>query len=142
MESLGEKAKRKVVIDDCVTMIDEEVGSKGGLSGIAIKAAYKVVKGLKPGFIAEAVDGLLDDFCKNLQPIADEAVGKGLGIQKYFVDNRGKVADALLSITDERAKKTRHNVAKGAYEKLRGTAKKNVEEAVPRIGAVIEKHSK
>jgi len=141
LESLGNKTKRSAVIADCCTMIDQEVDSKGGLSGIAIKTAYKLVKGVKPGFIAEAVDGLLDDFCKNLQPFADEAIAKGVGIQKHFTDNRSRVADALLTITDERAKKTRHGVVKSGYEKLRGTAKKNVEEAVPRVGGVIQKHA-
>jgi hypothetical protein len=31
-------------------------------------------------------------------------------------------------------------LVKGTYEKLRGTAKKNVEAAVPRVGKLIEKH--
>ncbi len=37
--------------------------------------------------------------------------------------------------------KSPHGVVKGAYEKLRGTAKKNVEAAVPRLGRLIEKHA-
>jgi hypothetical protein len=32
-------------------------------------------------------------------------------------------------------------VVKATYERLRGTAKKNVEAAVPRLGRLIEKHA-
>jgi hypothetical protein len=32
-------------------------------------------------------------------------------------------------------------VVKGTYDKLRGTAKKNVEAAVPRLGKLIERHA-
>ncbi len=140
LESMAQSGKRKAVIDDCVTMIDEEVASKGGLSGLAVKAGYKVVKGFKPGFVPEAVDGLLDDFCNNLQGIADDATGQGKPISTFFVANRARVADALLAITDGRAARSRHAVVKSAYERLRPTAKKNVEEAVPRVGTLIEKH--
>ena len=138
-ETIADPTKRKEIIADCVTKIDQEVADKGGLSGLAVKASYKIVKGIKPGFIPETVDSLLDDFCKNLQPIADEAGRKGVSISKYFVDNRGSVADALLTITDERAQRSKRGVVRGAYEKLRGTAKRHVEEAVPRIGRMIEK---
>ena len=52
-----------------------------------------------------------------------------------------RVADALLTITDDKAKRSKSGMVKGTYEKLRGSAKKNVEAAVPRIGAMIEKHT-
>ena len=46
--------KRPKVVDDCVRIVDEEVDSKGGLSGLAIKGAYALVKAVKPGFITES----------------------------------------------------------------------------------------
>ena len=141
-DTLTDAARRKLIIADCVTMIDEEVAGKGGISGLGIKAGYKVVKGVKPGFIPEVVDNLLDDFCKNLQPLADEAESKGTSVSSFFVSNKSRVADALLAVTDGRAQKTKHGVVKSMYEKLRPTAKKNVEDAVPRVGTVIEKYTK
>jgi len=56
--------------------------------------------------------------------------------------SKGDVAEALLSITDERAKRATNNTAKAAYEKLRPTGKKHVEEAVPRLARMIEQHTK
>lgn len=139
---LSDASKRHALIADCQTVIDQEVDDKGGLSGIAIKTAYKVVKGIKPGFIKDAIDGLIDDFAKNLQPIVDEAEAQGKSVPDFFNANRGRVADAMLVITDERAKKSKHGVVKGTYEKLRPTAKKHTEEAVPRVGKLFEKYVK
>lgn len=141
-ETLVDSSKRKNIIQDCVLMIDEEVASKGGISGLAIKGSYRLVKGIKPGFIAETVDGLLDGFCKNLQPIVDDAKAKGEPVRSFFVANRTRVGNALLAVTDERAQKTRHNLIKSAYEKLRPSALRNVEDAVPRVGGVIEKYTR
>ena len=45
--------KRAQAIEDCVTLIDGEVKDKGGLSGMAIKAGYAVVNGVKPAFVKE-----------------------------------------------------------------------------------------
>ena len=141
-ETLNDPAKRKGLIADCCTMIDEEVAAKGGISGLAVKAGYKVVKGVKPGFVPDTVEHLMDDIAKNLQPIVDDAEAKGSSVSAFFKADPGRVADALLSITDERAKKSKHSTIKGAYERLRSTAKRNVEEAVPRVGALIEKYTK
>lgn len=139
---LSDASKRQALIADCQTVIDQEVDDKGGLSGMAIKAAYKVVKGIKPGFIKEAIENLLPDFAKNLQPIVDEAEAQGKSVPDYFNAHRGRVADAMLVITDERAKKSKHGVVKGTYEKLRPAAKKHTEEAVPRVGKLFEKYVK
>lgn len=139
VEILQEPAKRKAIIDECVVIIDQEVASKGGISGIAIKGGYKIVKGVKPGFIPESVDSLLDEFAKNLDPLIQEAQREGKPVAAHMTANRGTVADAMLAVTDGRAQRSRHGVVKGAYEKLRPSAKKHVEEAVPRVAAMIEK---
>ena len=141
-EALADTAKRKNIIADCVVVIDEEVADKGGLSGLAIKGAYKIVKGIKPTFITEAVDGLLDDFALRLDPLAKEAADKGAPVPSFFAANKSRVADALLAITDARAQRTRHSIVKGTYEKLRSSAKKNVEDAVPRVARLIDKHTR
>ena len=141
LEMFGAQPKRGMVIADCVTLIDQEVGDKGGISGIAIKTGYKVVKSFKPGFTAEAVDGFLDEFAKALQPIVDDARTESRPISTVFSANPGRVAEALLAITDARAQRSRLAAIKATYERLRGVAKKNVEEAVPRVGRLIEKHA-
>lgn len=147
VEKLTVPEKRKNVIGDCVALIDEEVKRKGGFSGAAIKLAFATVKAVKPGFLEEAVDHLLDDFARRLEPFyqshaqAAPAQGVRQTLPAHFAAQSGAVADALLGITDERAARAKNQTVKKAYEKLRPSAKKHVEEAAPGIGRLVEKHT-
>ena len=126
---------------DCCDLIDAEVKDKGGISGLAIKAGYGTVKGIKPGFVEKAVEDLLPEFAKALDPdLRRREVGQTSRSPTSSPPTRRRVADALLSITDAKAARAKSGVAKSAYDKLRGSAKKNVEQAAPRLGKLIEKH--
>lgn len=140
VDALTDEAKKPQIVKDCCSLIDEEVKDKGGISGLAIKAGYGAVKGIKPGFVEHAVEDLLPEFAKALDPIYADAKAQNKPVADFFASNASRVADALLAITDAKASRAKSGVAKGAYEKLRGSAKKNVEQAVPRLGKLIEKH--
>jgi hypothetical protein len=141
-ELFGDPSRRQDVVRDCCELIDQEVKDKSGLSGMAIKAGYAVVNGVKPTFVREAVDHLLDQFAERLDPIYQEAKGAGKPVAEHFVTNKGRVADALLAITDERAKRSKSGAVVKTYEKLRGSAKSNVEAAMPRLGALVAKYDR
>jgi hypothetical protein len=128
-------------VDDCLALIDAEVSDKGGLTGLAIKAGYKTIQGVKPGFVRQVVVDLLPEFATALDPLYQEAKSAGRNVREYLSANANRAADALLTITDEKAQRSRSGMVKGTYEKLRGSAKKNVEAAVPRLAAMIEKHA-
>lgn len=132
---------RPKVVADCVQVINEEVDSKGGLTGLAVKGAYHVVKAIKPGFINEAVDHMLDDFVKRLEPFYAEAQAKNEPVGPLLNARAPQVSDALLAISDERASRSTNQTLKKAYEKLRPTGKKHVEQAVPRVGRLIQKYA-
>jgi hypothetical protein len=140
-DALTAEPKKNAVVEDCLTLIDAEVQDKGGLTGLAIKAGYKAVQGIKPGFVRQVVSDLLPDFAHALEPIYQEAKTNGRGVRDHMNANTPRVADALLSITDEKAKRAKSGMVKGTYDKLRSSAKKNVEAAVPRLAAMIEKHA-
>jgi hypothetical protein len=132
---------RTKVIEDCVRLIDEEVDSKGGLTGLAVKGAYAVVKAVSPGFVTKAVDSMLDDFVRRLEPFYAAAQSRNEPVGPSFNSRAGEVAEALLAISDERAQRAANGTVKKAYEKLRPTGKKHVEAAVPRIGRLISKYT-
>lgn len=140
-ELLTQDDKRSHVVQDCLSLIDAEVADKSGISGMAIKAGYKAVKGIKPGFLEKVVHDLLPEFAGAMDPIYQEAVTANRPVPAHFTANQSRLADALLAITDERARRTKSGVVKATYERLRGSAKKNVEAAVPRLGTLIEKHT-
>lgn len=140
-EALCSDSRKSVVVDDCLALIDAEVSDKGGLTGLAIKAGYKTIQGVKPGFVRHVVVDLLPEFASALDPLYQEAKSAGRNVREYLSANANRAADALLTITDEKAQRSRSGMVKGTYEKLRGSAKKNVEAAVPRLAAMIEKHT-
>jgi hypothetical protein len=142
IDSLKDEATMTQAVKDCCSLIDGEVEKKSGLSGMAIKAGYKTVKGIKPGFIEKVIHDLLPEFAKVLDPIQQEAIQKGQPVTAYFQANAARVADALLAITDQKAERSTNRVVKGAYGKLRGMAKANVEEAVPGLAALTVAHSR
>lgn len=133
--------KRPQLVTDCCELIDAEVGRKSGFKGTMIKAAYKTVKTLKRGFVAGVVDALLDEWVAELEPHYSKHVEAGGGpFETYVSANSGPVSESLLSVTDGRAQTTSHKRAKSLYLKLRPSAKSNVEEAVPRLAALVDRH--
>lgn len=144
--SLAEKVTkppaREKVVEECLRLIDDEVKAKSGFSGIAIKTGYGVVKTFKPRFVREVVDGLLDAWVGKLEPFYEGWQKDKAG--KSFADHLGarreNVAEELLHVTDDKAKTSKNGTVKRMYERMRPSAKKNVEEAVPKLGRILEKH--
>jgi hypothetical protein len=139
---LSDPKKRPQILTDCERIIEDEVKDKGGLTGLAIKGAYKIVCAVKPGVIREVLDSLLDDFVNRLEPFYAEqlAKGDGKGFGDHMNTKKSAVADALLGITDDRAKVSKNQTLKGAYERLRPQGKKHVEDAIPRVGRTLSRY--
>lgn len=130
---------RERVIDDGVILIDQEVGDRKGLSGMAIKGGYAFVKKMKKGFVRGALDGLIDEFMEKLDPFYQEH-GSDEGFADFMVKNKPRIADGLLKVTDQRRDRTSHTALRKAYDKLRPMAKTNVEQAIPRLSKLVQKY--
>lgn len=138
---LSDEARRASIIEDICRLVDDEVARQRGIGGVAIKAGYRLVQGVKPGFVRNVVQTLLPEFAAALEPIRQKAVAHGEPVSRYFDAHQTEVAEALLTVTDSRAQKSEHGSVKGAYGKLRGSARRNVESAVPHLGLIIEKYT-
>ncbi|BAY80127.1 hypothetical protein NIES25_66150 (plasmid) [Nostoc linckia NIES-25] len=133
--------KKAMVVEDCCNLLETQVASKSGISGMALKAAFGALKGIKPGYIPYAVEQLLPQCFTAIDPIWNEGVQKGDPVV-YVIANSSDTADALLSVTDARLKTVKRQIVRGTYEKLRGSAKKHVEEAIPDLANIIGKYAK
>lgn len=139
---LLDSSRRPAVVTDFQSLVDAEVADKSGVSGAVVKTGYAAVKKIKPGIIGSAVDSLLDEFAEALEPFyANHKAAGGGDFGAYLVANGDQAADALLSVTDARAEKSSRDSIKKVYSKLRPNGKKNVEEALPRLGQLIDKHA-
>jgi hypothetical protein len=132
---------RPKVIADCQTLIDQEVADKSGISGTAIKLAYKTVNAFASGIVHDVVEALLPDFVAKLEPYyADFATSGGSEFGDYLAKRGGEVAESLLAVTDERAANSERAPLRKAYSTVRPSGARNVEAALPRLGALIQKY--
>ena len=129
---------RQNVIADTVTLVDEEVSEKG----LIIKGAYKTVTAFASGIIPDAVDTLLPEMIVKLEPFwADFNANGGGSFGDYLSKNGEAASEALLSVTDERAKNSERAPIRKAYNAVRPSGVKNVEAALPRLGALVQKYA-
>ena len=130
------------VIADCYLMIDQEVGEKSGISGTAVKLAYKTVNKFLPGHVQHMVESLLPDMVDKLEPYwADFSISGGSEFGDYLAKRGGEVSEALLSVTDARAAASSRPTIIKAYRSVRGSAVKNVEAALPHVGELVLKYA-
>lgn len=139
-ESLKDNNKRRQIVDAGVKVIEQEVADKSGLSGLAIKGAFKVVSSIKPGFVPMALNHLIDEFAVKLDPFWAECQTKGEDPRAFFTRRGGEIANALLSITDARASRG-EGPARKAYEKLRPEGVKHVTAAMPRLADLCKQYA-
>ena len=140
-EHLEDPAARPAVIADACALIDKQVAATVGVSGLAMRSAYRVVKGVRPGMVSHAVDGLLGQFADQLDPFYQEQLATGIPLEQILVDQRTSMAEALLSITDDRAQRTSNRPVRRAYQRVRGSARGYVEAAAPGIAGLIKAHA-
>lgn len=131
---------RGKVVTDLDQAVAAQVKATSGLSGAAARTGYQVAQKVRPGFIASALDGLLPEFAAALQPWWEEYPGHG-GFGRHLAQDGPAAADALLAITDGRAASTERTALRKAYRSLRPKAAVLVEDALPRVGDVIERHA-
>jgi hypothetical protein len=136
VELLAKDPVRPHVIEDCVELIELQVKTKGFI----LKSAYATIKAIKKRFIPEVVDTMLDEWLGKLSPHFDRwSANKTSSFSDYLVARGYDVAEDLLAVTDARAERTSHTTAKKMYGRMRDGAKKNVVEAIPALGRMIEK---
>jgi hypothetical protein len=141
LKAAQDAQQRPLIIKDCSQLIEEQVRSKRGMTGIAVKGAFKVIKSFKPGIIPRALDDMLDEFSGKIDPFWLACQEKGADPASYFRSNGAEIANALLSITDERAKNSPNRGLVKAYSSLRKKAVDHITEALPSLAKLIAKHA-
>lgn len=137
---IQDPAIKNAIADDCVQLIDRQVSAKGGLSGIALKGAYGVVKGIGADYIPGALKRLLPETSTALDPLWTEGVQKGDPVG-YMSANSDRAADLILETTDARIARAGNPVLSKVYNKLRKSVKSDVIAAVPELATILKKHT-
>ena len=130
------------VIADCYALIQQEVSDMSGISGTAVKLAYKTVTTFAPGHVRHMVETLLPDMVNQLQPFwAGFTTSGGSGFGDYLAKRGEEVSEALLSVTDARAEASDRPTIIKAYRTVRGGAAKHVQAALPQVGDLVLRYA-
>jgi hypothetical protein len=139
-ESLLDPEVRPQVVADCEALVNGEVSTMSGVSGTAVKLAYKAVRTYDAGHIHYMIETLLPSMADALQPYWTDFTAAGGGeFGDYLAKRQDEVCEALLAITDERGRNSGRPVIVKAYNTVRGSAAKHVKAALPEVGALVEK---
>ena len=131
---------RPQVVADCEALVNGEVSTMSGVSGTAVKLAYKAVRTYDAGHIHYMIQTLLPHMADALQPYwTDFSAAGGGGFGDYLAKREDEVCEALLAITDERGRNSGRPVIVKAYKTVRGSAAKHVKAALPEVGILVEK---
>jgi hypothetical protein len=130
------------LVADTRVLVDGELASKGGISGTAVKAAYKAITAFAPGYYEHAITTMLPDMIVQLEPYwADFGTSGSADFGDYLAKRGDEVAPALLSVTDDMAQRSGRAAVVKAYRMVRGGASKNIEAALPALGAMVQKRA-
>jgi uncharacterized protein DUF6918 len=130
------------VVADCEALIGQEVAGMSGVSGMAVKLAYRTVKTFASGHVHYMVEALLPRMADELQPYwADFGASGGAEFGDYLAKRGDEVAESLLAVTDERGRNSGRPTIVKAYNTVRGGAAKHVRAALPQVGALVQKYT-
>src|SRR5579863_9009837 len=108
------------VIADCLTLIQQEMAGKSGVSGTAIKLAYKTVSAFASGYLQSKMEQLVPQMVDRLEPFWADFAASGAADFGDYLSKRGDEASvALLSVTDERAERCHKPAILKAYRTVR-----------------------
>jgi hypothetical protein len=140
-EMLLSPAVQPQVVADCQALVKMELDSKG-ISATPLKMAYKAVTAFAPGYYESAIATMLPGMADQLEPFwADFTTSGGAEFGDYLAKRPAEVTEALLSVTDEMAGRSGRGAVVKAYKAVRGGAGKNMEAALPNLGAMIQRYA-
>jgi hypothetical protein len=129
------------LIADTQALVDSEISSKG-ITAAPLKGAFKVVTAFAPGYYQEAITSMLPGMVYQLEPYwADFTTSGGADFGDYLAKRGPEVTESLLAVTDDMAEKSGRAAVVKAYRMVRGSAAKNVEPALPALGAMVQKYA-
>ncbi len=130
------------LLADTQALVDGELANKGGISGTALKAAYKAITAFAPGYYQNVITSMFPDMVRQLDPYwADFTTSGGADFGDYLAKRGDEVSQSLLAVTDSMSERSGRGSVVKAYKMVRGGAGKNIEAALPALGVMLQKYT-
>jgi uncharacterized protein DUF6918 len=129
------------LIADTQALVDEQIASKG-ITAVPLKGAYKAVTAFAPGYYQEAITAMLPGMVYQLEQYwAAFSTSGGADFGDYLSKRGEEVSESLLAVTDDMAQHSGRATVVKAYQLVRGGAGKNINAALPALGALVQKYA-
>ncbi|ROR96166.1 hypothetical protein EDD28_0742 [Salana multivorans] len=139
-EALTAPETKPAVVADLATLIDSEISGLGGLTGIAIKTAFAAAKKKNPDIVSRVASGYVGTLGDALQPLWERfQAGGGGDFGAFLVANQAEAEKAIMTAVDAAAPSG--GQARAMYDKFKPQAAKIMVGALPRLGALLQKHA-
>jgi len=129
-EMLLAPERQPAVVNDCLTLVQQEVGDK-------------TVNSFAADHVRFTIETKVPRMITQLEPLwADFNASGGSDFGDYLTKRSDEATNALLSVTDASAESpTAKPTIVKAYKAVRGHAAKHVSAALPRVGALVQKYA-
>jgi len=129
------------VVTDCQKLVEQELSAKG-IAATPLKVAYKAVTAFAPGYYQQTIEAMLPHIVNALEPFwADFSASGGAEFGDYLAKRPTEVSEALLAVTDNMAAESQRATVVKAYKAVRSGAGKNIEAALPNLGAMVQQYA-
>lgn len=132
---------RDAIVADLEKLTNDTIQGLSGLSGAAIKTAFRGAVGSRPDLLRRALTRFLPDIAAALQPSWDAAATNGQRYADYLAANEGPVTAQLLAVADEKVNQLNNAAVRQVYGVARNKAEVIASSALPELGAIIEKYA-
>lgn len=130
------------VVTDVLALVDTELASKSGISGTAVKVAFKAINAFAPGYYQQTVASMVPDMVDQLAPFwADFQASGSSDFGDYLVKRGDEVSQALLVVTDAMRDRSNRLAVVKAYNAVRNGAGRHIEAALPNLGAMVQRYA-
>lgn len=131
---------RDAAVADTADFIEQVVSKQSGLKGAAVKSAYAAAKKADSDVATKAARRFLPQLCDGLDQLwqAFKECGQA-DFGQYLVEHKEVAVNNIMAVADGAAES--NSTANKMYGAVRGTVKKTVEEELPQIGSLAQKHS-
>ena len=130
-------------ITECADLIESHVHNRSGFKGIAYRTALGAAKKVKPDILKRSAGNLMPDMLEALEPLYQQfKQSADSDFSAFITKHREQAAEAVLSVTDNKAAHAENKTLRAGYKKLRGGAHDEIIALVPDLASLAAQYTK
>jgi len=135
------EAAQESVVTELAAVLEQHLGAKRGISGMAMKLGFNTLRAAKPDIAQRAVRSLLPEVLTALSPLQADAQQQGSGdLNRLLREHSREACERVLARLDARLATSHNATAKALYQRFRGSAAEELQALLPTLGTVLSKH--